>query len=593
MTSHLNQDQQLGSDFIHSPLNPSKAEIRLVQVLPGVPSSIIRCKLRHVALDEDHVCLSYVCGDDVAANVILLNDQPYRIRNNLFHFLKTARADGNLDWLWIDSICIDQIKIPERNRQVQQMASIYGTARHVLIWLGLGDDLSQRALSLVGILGNSGWWHDRDKWYNFQNKISLKVSQLFWEAFLDVHWNRYWGRLWVIQEMLQSKDATLCLGTARCALLDYVWFGLGVLEDRIIDDIPDSASHFADVERGNLTLHNLRMLKAVSRSWKRLSKQQLLAELFDFYGHLLCSDKHDKIFGIVSCARNGSEFEVNYDNDLLTLFFRTLAFCQDSGLRSNSRLVQKLWSEFGLKRNKPIPIDDLCNAQLGFGTVQVIEGIPYVPYDWKKDLSEGRMERDQVLKPNRAESNSTRPGTAKTDAVPLARLFVVGISHHDTQYQTAQRRLESLRITEEPYEAQPQSLCKTCRNSIMEMRNASSDQKLVGYCELTRCDETESKFYVRSEAQDAGPLDHLHVLQFHDEQQPLSDSGTHRKYATTALQMVFVQKQRSELREDLSKKWIVAVTPEDPDQLRLIAHPFCKNTECGMSEKSLRRAQGL
>jgi hypothetical protein len=356
---------QLGPEFVHSPLDSTLAEIRLVQVQSGPASSTIKCKLRHSILLTDYVCLSYVCGSDEPANPIVLNGQPYQIRNNLYSFLKTARADGNLDWFWIDAICIDQVNIPERNRQVQQMGSIYSKARRVDIWLGDGIGPSHQALGIVGVLGAAGWWRNREKWYHFQNKMSRKASEFFWEALAIVHWNQYWGRLWVVQEMLQSKDAVLCLGTARCAFVDYVWFGLGMLEDRIIDYIPDSSSHFADEEKGNLTLHNVRMLKAVSRQWKELSEQQLLAELFDLFGHLHCSDGHDKIFALVSCAKNGSKFEVNYEDSLVALHYKTLTFCQESDMKSNDRLVEKLWTQLGLEADEDIRALDFSKASIG------------------------------------------------------------------------------------------------------------------------------------------------------------------------------------------------------------------------------------
>ncbi|KAI0857118.1 heterokaryon incompatibility, partial [Xylaria cubensis] len=40
--------------------------------------------------------------------------------------------------LWIDAVCINQDAqdVAERNRQVQQMARIYGQAQRVAVWLG-------------------------------------------------------------------------------------------------------------------------------------------------------------------------------------------------------------------------------------------------------------------------------------------------------------------------------------------------------------------------------------------------------------------------------------------------------------------------
>lgn len=42
--------------------------------------------------------------------------------------------------LWVDSICINQADIPERNAQVAKMATIYTSAVSVVAWLGPADE---------------------------------------------------------------------------------------------------------------------------------------------------------------------------------------------------------------------------------------------------------------------------------------------------------------------------------------------------------------------------------------------------------------------------------------------------------------------
>lgn len=50
--------------------------------------------------------------------------------------------------MWIDSICIDQANVEERNHQTNLMWTIYWRASRVWLWLGEVDEKSLKVLQL-------------------------------------------------------------------------------------------------------------------------------------------------------------------------------------------------------------------------------------------------------------------------------------------------------------------------------------------------------------------------------------------------------------------------------------------------------------
>ena len=124
--------------FTHSALAATPFTIRLISISPRPQNSPISCKLWHAPhIPGMYQCLSYMWGDPGSEETILLNDQTFAVRKNLFDFLLLARQLKLTDTsLWVDAICINQNDILERNSQVQKMDQIYSPCTGVLIWPG-------------------------------------------------------------------------------------------------------------------------------------------------------------------------------------------------------------------------------------------------------------------------------------------------------------------------------------------------------------------------------------------------------------------------------------------------------------------------
>ena len=179
--------------------------------------------------------------------------------------------------LWIDSICIDQGNISERNAQVAMMSEIYSHAESVIVWLGVEDEYAAPAFEaiekieeestekspsfmawLTYIYTGSTAIFDAEvvaanilASLNYLRKIvkdGVAISHL-----LERTW---WSRVWIVQELALSKEVLMVCGSLQIDFLDTFVFQLPTF--RVPDSFTDlvgspsvvyalQAARFADV----------------------------------------------------------------------------------------------------------------------------------------------------------------------------------------------------------------------------------------------------------------------------------------------------------------------------------------------------------
>ncbi|KAF8849427.1 HET-domain-containing protein, partial [Acephala macrosclerotiorum] len=124
----------------HTPLKATTKQFRVATLFPGPLDSAISCSLRVDRFNSpslQYEALSYEWGSSQdTTHSILLNDQSFLIRHNLWQALRALRSETEERVLWVDAICINQEDVLERNHQVEMMGDIYRLANEVLIWLG-------------------------------------------------------------------------------------------------------------------------------------------------------------------------------------------------------------------------------------------------------------------------------------------------------------------------------------------------------------------------------------------------------------------------------------------------------------------------
>ncbi|KAL8853979.1 MAG: hypothetical protein Q9198_010943 [Flavoplaca austrocitrina] len=157
---------------------PSPHSIRLIQLKPGVTNiwSDITLSLRITNLNEavEYDALSYTLGDPLslfshkdASNwgMDAVRRYPINIDGYLLevtaslidalHALadtSTRKSAMKSQYIWIDSICINQEDPLERAAQVSIMGFIYEAAQNVVIWLGGEDEFMDDALAAMKAL---------------------------------------------------------------------------------------------------------------------------------------------------------------------------------------------------------------------------------------------------------------------------------------------------------------------------------------------------------------------------------------------------------------------------------------------------------
>ncbi|OCK73367.1 HET-domain-containing protein [Lepidopterella palustris CBS 459.81] len=199
---------------------PSCDSIRLLHLLPGPEGSPIQTTLSVHSISSlpPYEALSY-CWGRKSGVPISCNSHLISIQENLFFALSALRWRDSERILWADAICINQNDDKEKSTQVQLMRSIYECSTRVVVWLGQhaksaqGVDLLTRIQQLA--LEDYGKMVGRDQALGPEDLRALglpSVNSTEWRA-LDSLFGREWfTRVWIIQELVVSKDSLVICG---------------------------------------------------------------------------------------------------------------------------------------------------------------------------------------------------------------------------------------------------------------------------------------------------------------------------------------------------------------------------------------------
>lgn len=157
---------------------------------------------------EDHVvpyeALSYAWGETVRNKNIICNDTPFAITENLHEALEVLRPTDSSGrrYIWIDALCINQLDLTERSRQVRNMLIIYQNAVKVIAWLGQAHPNTTDVLNVLASSSQS--WLDE--------------PQDFMKGLEDLYSRSWFRRMWVQQEIHAAKQLVL-----YCGDLQFSW----------------------------------------------------------------------------------------------------------------------------------------------------------------------------------------------------------------------------------------------------------------------------------------------------------------------------------------------------------------------------------
>ncbi|CAM1509004.1 Fc.00g027430.m01.CDS01 [Cosmosporella sp. VM-42] len=249
---------------LYEPLDTTKSEIRLLDILSDGPGSTVNCSLRTVSLDDKPVftALSYVWGDPAKSCEIILNGnrigvttnlesalrhvrrhwtqaqlkdhQPtFSLRAGVTSYVKSTLTHVRRHWtqaqpkdhqpaflLWADAICINQGDDPaERSHQVQLMRRIYASAQMVISWLGPEDrSLAFKTIKIFAAERRKttqdqlqrevplGWLRQHPSLCEQGVAAEGKdIDNDAWWAVAQLLKAPYWRRVWIFQEIILSN----------------------------------------------------------------------------------------------------------------------------------------------------------------------------------------------------------------------------------------------------------------------------------------------------------------------------------------------------------------------------------------------------
>lgn len=235
--------------FQYQPLDSPEQDIRLVELrISQQDASLpLELRLRHVKLRDNpkYWALSYTWGapfdslppewdDPTATRLAKVNGKDFHVRWNLDAALRRL-SEYSIPALWIDVICIDQSNIPEKNSQVQNMRHIYKHARTTFAWLGPDWLDSCETTGAISSWMNS-WvnrsdqlrrYHvapeDMEEYWSFV-RLGLEYDDVVQDlrAMAQLLGRRWFHRVWIIQEVVLSREVVLLWGEEGLTCWDWL-----------------------------------------------------------------------------------------------------------------------------------------------------------------------------------------------------------------------------------------------------------------------------------------------------------------------------------------------------------------------------------
>lgn len=300
---------------IYKPLDRFADEIRLLMILPhgGNALSPLSCRLRHVPIMGSHMywALSYTWGDSTEKQSLVIDGQPMEVRKNLYLLLLQLRAEHAIRPIWVDAICVNQLDLTERSRQVRRMTTIFRQASAVQIWLGSAYQNSHLALEKIQKMYDARLKDVIDGRTEARDYVSLEDEDIpAWEAIYQLMSRSWFSRTWVVQEVAHTPTSQVSHGAVLCGASRSSWSALvmiskilasrwnhiilrlpGQQRDKLNFDVPDPEVHFGKA----YFLQRLREARSTG------DKVDLLPLMIS-YRNTNSSDPRDKIYGLWGLA---------------------------------------------------------------------------------------------------------------------------------------------------------------------------------------------------------------------------------------------------------------------------------------------------
>ncbi|KAF4634089.1 hypothetical protein G7Y89_g4018 [Cudoniella acicularis] len=308
------------------------SSIRLLRLKPGSSPSKFQCELQAFSIDQapKYHTLSYCWGAPTRENPLLCSGEIIMITTTLKEALARliTHNRGDVEWIWIDQICVDQENVREKETQVNMMKDIYHKSEGTIVWLGpdiIGIESTERLLDDM--------WHlhtedqspiDGSRRRGIYTRAEFEATNLppawhpSWKVLAELLSRPWFVRTWVIQEAVLSRAHPQML----CGSYKLDWEKLLASSSWMVslsyNTTPLSQDTKAWPAVFSLDLfHNLRILGL------RWDMATLLSSAIRFKA----SDPRDKVYSLVSLSGETTDssniptaLQANYDKSYIEVF---------------------------------------------------------------------------------------------------------------------------------------------------------------------------------------------------------------------------------------------------------------------------------
>lgn len=200
--------------------------IRIMHLHPGQADDAIHFNLETISvpagqLPGGYEAISYTWGDAILQHEVFHRDtgsghlSTMKITKNSYNALKSLRYTDSVRQLWMDSICIDQANLDERNAQVKIMKSIYAGAKGVVVYVGEPEHGSDLVMEWLAKNEHAeGRPHGSGEICGAgQTTHEAKPPSIFVSGGLEYLIQRPWfARTWVLQEVANARAVRIQCG---------------------------------------------------------------------------------------------------------------------------------------------------------------------------------------------------------------------------------------------------------------------------------------------------------------------------------------------------------------------------------------------
>lgn len=182
-------------------------DIRLIKLKgSSKSSSAVQFTLKTIRLHSfhngpDYTAVSYTWAGQIPDQAVACNGKEMLVTVNALQALKRLRRRMLPRYLWLDAICIDQANAVEKSSQISNMSKIYENAKVVAACMPHDDEHSQTKDFIAAY----------DKLRNESTAEGLDPEDSYIKLFAFLN-NKYWERIWTIQEMVLNENCEIYLG---------------------------------------------------------------------------------------------------------------------------------------------------------------------------------------------------------------------------------------------------------------------------------------------------------------------------------------------------------------------------------------------